>query len=429
MHFDQYEQSYRRGVNRRVLGILAAQGPICIALAMYNQLPVLPVLGWTLFTLLLPALYCKLQPETRATSRVVAVAFMFLSAIFIHCARGVAEAHFHVFVTISILIVLADVPAMLLAALTIAAHHISFFFLWPSSVFDYSAGFNIVLIHAIFVIAETIPACLLARQVLSSTLAQGLATGELSGQSAHLNGQAQSLYAAGEELAQGAAQQATSIQQSVEMLSEHRKGVRDVTEIARHARELADESAKALNQSVASMDQLDQRLDSLLREAAAVGAIASSVDQIAFQTNLLALNAAVEAARAGEAGAGFAVVADEVRSLALRSAEAANKATAKLQLILEQSQTARSLSISTRTAIQGVVAADEVLHKRIDALAGSSAQQLRQLEDTESTINRLHELTRHAASSAEQSSTAAAELRRSADTLDGMVHQLTALRS
>jgi methyl-accepting chemotaxis protein len=354
---------------------------------------------------------------------------MFLSAIFIHSARGASEAHFHVFVTISILIVLADMIALLLAAATIAAHHIAFFFLWPSSIFDYAAGFPVVLTHAAFVIAEIIPACLLARQVLSSSLAHGLATGEMTGQSAQLNAQAQTLYTAGEELAQSAAEQANAIQQSAELLSQRREGVREVTEIASHARRLASESAHALNQSAEGMLQLDRRLDSLVREAAAVGAIASSVDQIAFQTNILALNAAVEAARAGAAGSGFAVVADEVRSLALRSAEAANQATAKLQLILEQTQTARRLSTSMRASIESVVSADEILHKRIDSLAESSARQLQQLGETEAQLTRLQNLTRRASSGAQQSSGAAAELRRSADTLDNMVRQLTSLGS
>jgi methyl-accepting chemotaxis protein len=355
------------------------------------------------------------------------MAAMFLSAVLIHTAKGAAESHFHVFVILSVLIVLADVPALLIAAGVVVVHHVAFFFLWPASVFDFAAGFSMILIHAVFVVGELIPACLLARQLLASTLAQGLATGEISGHSHHLNDQALALFNSGEELAQTATEQAGSIQKSVELLGQHRHGVQQVAQTASEARKLASDASAAMKQSVDAILQLDQRLDHLVRETTAVRAIASAVDQIAFQTNILALNAAVEAARAGPAGAGFSVVADEVRGLALRSADAANQAAEKLQIILEQTQNARQLSNNMRRAVDLVVSANTALHQRIGMLAESSSGQLHQLESTERHIGRLQELGRHATSSAEQSCAAAGEVRHSAETLDKMVRQLTSL--
>lgn len=64
-----------------------------------------------------------------------------------------------------------------------------------------------------------------------------------------------------------------------------------------------------VNEKIAKIDNESR----LLKEAN------SAISDIAEQTNLLAMNAAIEAAHAGEAGKGFAVVADEIRKLAEQS--------------------------------------------------------------------------------------------------------------
>ncbi len=57
------------------------------------------------------------------------------------------------------------------------------------------------------------------------------------------------------------------------------------------------------------------------------------INDIVFQTKLLAFNASVEAARAGEAGKGFSVVAEEVGNLATASGKSADE----IQALLEDS--------------------------------------------------------------------------------------------
>ena len=68
----------------------------------------------------------------------------------------------------------------------------------------------------------------------------------------------------------------------------------------------------------ARVESIAQTILALAEQTQAIGAIISTVNELADQSNLLALNAAIEAARAGEQGKSFAVVAQHVRELAER---------------------------------------------------------------------------------------------------------------
>ena len=110
--------------------------------------------------------------------------------------------------------------------------------------------------------------------------------------------------------------------------------------VARQTSAIADEATKRALEAKVKGQKGITAIDSIKNDVAKVaeavnimvgsiekvGALATSVADIASQTNMLALNAAIEAARAGEAGRGFAVVADAVKGLAGQSKEAAGGA-------------------------------------------------------------------------------------------------------
>ncbi len=93
----------------------------------------------------------------------IAVAMMLFSVIFIQQYLGRIEMHFHVFIAMAILTLYKDVMPLIFAAATTIIHHVVFNYLqlyevslfgMPVMVFNYGCGFDIVILHAIFVIIE-----------------------------------------------------------------------------------------------------------------------------------------------------------------------------------------------------------------------------------------------------------------------------------
>jgi methyl-accepting chemotaxis protein len=172
---------------------------------------------------------------------------------------------------------------------------------------------------------------------------------------------------------------------------------------------------------------MTQAMAAIDSSSAEVAKIVKNIDEIAFQTNILALNAAVEAARAGEAGAGFAVVADEVRSLAQRSAAAAKETADKIEAAIASSRNG-SLSCTkvgeSLTQIAGKVSCTDSL---VGEIATAAREQAQGIEQINTAITQMDQVTQSNSASAEESASAAEELDAQAASLKDMVDQLRQL--
>ena len=93
----------------------------------------------------------------------IAMAMMLFSVIFIQQHLGRIEMHFHVFIALAILTLYKDIIPLIIAAATTVIHHIVFNYLqlyeislfgMPVMIFNYGCGFDIVILHAIFVLSE-----------------------------------------------------------------------------------------------------------------------------------------------------------------------------------------------------------------------------------------------------------------------------------
>jgi len=238
---------------------------------------------------------------------------------------------------------------------------------------------------------------------------------------------ARQVSAASQTLSSGASEQAASVEETSASLEEISSMIRSTADNAEKAKTLAGEAHAVAQAGSRTMVEMTQAMAAIDTSSAEVAKIVKNIDEIAFQTNILALNAAVEAARAGEAGAGFAVVADEVRSLAQRSAAAAKETADKIEAAIASS---RNGSVSctkvgeSLTQIASKVSSTDALVAEIATAAREQAQGIEQIN---TAITQMDQVTQSNSASAEESASAAEELDAQAASLKDMVGKLRQL--
>ncbi|MBX4952725.1 HAMP domain-containing protein [Rhizobium binae] len=226
-----------------------------------------------------------------------------------------------------------------------------------------------------------------------------------------------------EDLAKRTEHQAASLEETAAAVEEITATVRsnadrarDADQIVRQAKRTADDSAGVVNNAIEAM----RRIEGDSRE---IEQIISVIDEIAFQTNLLALNAGIEAARAGEAGNGFAVVAMEVRELAQRSATAAQEIKSLITKSTSEVKSGSQFVQETGTVLAKISAQIASINQHVETISRASHDQSIALQEVNSTVNRMDQMTQQNATMVEETTAASKDLAGEVDALMSLVRQ------
>ena len=197
---------------------------------------------------------------------------------------------------------------------------------------------------------------------------------------------------------------------------------------ADNAVQAKDKTLDARKQLEIGLDTMERALSSMEQMSEAnrkINEITTLIDGIAFQTNLLALNAAVEAARAGEHGRGFAVVAGEVRNLAGKSAEAAGEIKHLIENSVKISQESGLYVRQTSDALGEINISMYEVSVMVTEISGTSEEQARGVEQINSAINSMDEMTQGNANVVQSAAESSKALLGDADILKEQVSKFT----
>lgn len=216
-------------------------------------------------------------------------------------------------------------------------------------------------------------------------------------------------------------EQAASLEETAASMEELTSTVKNNADNAQQANQLVVAASDYAVKGGEVVEQVVSTMESIKESSRKIVDIISVIDGIAFQTNILALNAAVEAARAGEQGRGFAVVASEVRNLAQRSAGAAKEIKELIGDSVEKVDNGARLVDAAGVTMGQIVTSVKQVADIMSEIAAASNEQRSGIEQVNTAIVNMDEVTQQNAALVEEAAAAASSMQDQASHLASTV--------
>lgn len=250
---------------------------------------------------------------------------------------------------------------------------------------------------------------------------------ELASTATNVYNASQDFQVESQKLAEGSAEQASSLQEIAATIEETASMVQRNDENSKYAADLAKQTQENTTQSYAKMNMLMDAMTKINASSQEISKIIKVIDEIAFQTNILALNAAVEAARAGDAGKGFAVVAEEVRNLAQRSTQSAKDTTVLIESNVTLYEESDNLAKTVHTAISGIDTDISKVSELVQEVAVATHEQQIGIDQIHSAITQLEQVLQNNVNSAEHTNSYSRQLSFEVSSLNEVVANLSSM--